>query len=135
MGLAVCAVHRVEAPEARCSNQGAGTTGVPACLGDQGTPDLDDCRMRGHCGKRVIPSVDDEELDAGRRVRAVRLGAIGNLVADAGSEGERPSILELGMELALEAQEDVALRTPVVRLSSPREQPQTDVLSSYSCRA
>jgi len=46
----------------------------------------------------------------------VRLGIVGNLIAHAGSQREGPPILKLDVELALEAEEDVALRTPMVNL-------------------
>ena len=47
-------------------------------------------------------------------VRAVRLFAVGDLVAHAGLEHDDTAVLELGTDLALEAQHDVPLLAPVI---------------------
>ena len=44
----------------------------------------------------------------------MRFGLVRDLVAHARSQDELPAILKLGVQLALEAQEDMPFRTPVV---------------------
>jgi hypothetical protein len=68
------------------------------------------------CGLRPRWLVDDEELRTERRGRSVRPGIVGNLVTDAGSPREGPPVLKLDVELALETEEDVSFRTPMVNL-------------------
>src|SRR5712691_4770395 len=62
-----------------------------------------------------VISVDDEELRALGRGRAVRVRAVRDLVARPGREREGPAVLQLGRELAFDAQDDVPLLAPVVR--------------------
>jgi len=45
----------------------------------------------------------------------VRLGAVRDLIANTRRQHKLPAIGKLGLELALEAQKDVTLRTPVIR--------------------
>ncbi len=44
----------------------------------------------------------------------MRLGAVGNLVAGAGSEVKLPAISQPRVQLAFEAQQDMALAAPVI---------------------
>jgi len=46
----------------------------------------------------------------------MRLGIVGNLIAHAGSQREGPPILKLDVELALETEQDMPLRAPMVNL-------------------
>lgn len=48
------------------------------------------------------------------------LGSICNLIAHSGCQHEPPAIFELGVQLSLQAQEDVSLRTPMIRDISRR---------------
>src|SRR5262249_37204195 len=61
-----------------------------------------------------IPSVHDEEPRALRRMRAMRISSVGHLVAHAGLERERAPIREIGVQLAVHAEDDVALLAPMV---------------------
>ena len=66
------------------------------------TNDIAGCLSRRTQGAGSI-SVDDEECGAGARGRAVRLRVVRNLIAHSGSQVERASISELGVELTGEA--------------------------------
>src|SRR5262249_17248110 len=70
--------------------------------------------------KRPPSSVDDEQLGALLGLRAVRLAAVGHLIAQAGSEDEDPAIGKLGREPTAQAEEDVPLAAPVVGLVARR---------------
>ena len=59
-------------------------------------------------------SIHDKQPRARRRARAMRIGAIGDLIAHAGLEHERASVLELGRQFAVDAKQDVPLAAPVV---------------------
>src|SRR5688572_16922810 len=75
------------------------------------------CARRGR--RRTVPLsetlVNDEEPGAALRGRAVRLGIVGDLVTHAGAEHELASVLQLGVQLAFDAEQDVSLAAPVVR--------------------
>jgi len=60
-------------------------------------------------------SIDDEQLGANVCPGAVQLGIVRDLVAHPRLEDERPPVLELGVELALQTEQDVALHAPVIR--------------------
>src|SRR5688572_2522569 len=61
------------------------------------------------------PSIDDKQPCTPARRGAMRLGAIRHLVTHARLQREAAAIGELGVELAFEAQENVALGAPVIR--------------------
>src|SRR5688572_13382304 len=63
----------------------------------------------------VRHSIDDEELGTRRCVGPVRLGVVGHLVADPWRERERAAVVQLGVQLALQAKQDMSLDAPVVR--------------------
>src|SRR5436190_10645122 len=71
------------------------------------------CSLRSVDGAST-GSVDDEQRRADSRRRAVRLGAVGDLIGHARPQDEAAAVRELGVELAGEAEQDVALGTPVV---------------------
>jgi hypothetical protein len=54
-------------------------------------------------------SVDDEQRRSGNGARAMRLRMIGDLVTHSRAEAEYSSVSQLGLELAGETQQDVAL--------------------------
>src|SRR5690242_14636518 len=66
---------------------------------------------------RIAParSIHDEEPSPRRRRRAVRRRPVRHLVAHPGGEREAPPIGELGAELALETEDDMALLAPMIR--------------------
>src|SRR6476620_9151626 len=64
----------------------------------------------------TVPSVDDEEPRSAARTRAMRFRAVSHVIAHAWRQRESPAVHELGLQIALEAQQEVALRTPVVGL-------------------
>src|SRR5258706_9832117 len=61
------------------------------------------------------PSIDDEQLRTDVGVRAVGFLVIGDLVAHARAQRELAAVLQLGVQLALGTQEDVALHAPMIR--------------------
>src|SRR5512144_301651 len=60
-------------------------------------------------GRRLV---DDEEHRAALGGRAMRLGPVGDLIADAGRQVECPAIGKLSLHLAGHAKQDVALLAP-----------------------
>ena len=60
-------------------------------------------------------SVHDEQLRADARRRSMRLAIVRDLKTHASSKDEGSAIVEFCEELALETQEDVAFRAPVIR--------------------
>src|SRR5262249_53608099 len=63
----------------------------------------------------AMRSVDDEELRADIRVRAMGFGVVGDLVAHARAQDEGAAVAQLRVQLAFDAQQDVALHAPVIR--------------------
>src|SRR5512144_2702453 len=63
---------------------------------------------------RKARSIDDEELCSALRIGTVRFCIVCHLVAHAGFQRERSSVLELGVKLAFRAKEYVALDAPVI---------------------
>lgn len=63
----------------------------------------------------LLTSIHDEELGASRGVGAVGLRFVGDLVAHARREDVSGAIAQLDVELTFQAEEDVALHTPVIR--------------------
>src|SRR4051812_7951171 len=86
-------------------------TRIQRCLGSCTRTSRPQSSSRGPLPPALV---DDEELRAGARRGAMRLGAVGDLVAHAGAQRERAAVGELGVQLALEAKEDVPLLAPVV---------------------
>src|SRR3990172_7923332 len=68
------------------------------------------CRRPG----RRARSVHDEELCAGGREGPVGFGVVGHLVAGARGQDEGPPVPQVCVQFALEAEQDMALGTPVV---------------------
>src|SRR6185312_2878647 len=62
-----------------------------------------------------IRSIHDEEFGARRRVGAMGLGVVGDLVAHSRGEDVGGATLQLDVELAFQAEEDVAFGAPVIR--------------------
>src|SRR3954453_16088499 len=60
-------------------------------------------------------SVHDEQLRSARTRRAVRPVAVGDDVRVARAERDAPAVAELGHQLAVEHEQDVAALAPVVR--------------------
>ena len=60
-------------------------------------------------------SVNNEERGAGGCRRTVRFRVVRHLVTHPGPQYEAPAIGELGVQLSVEAQQDVSLAAPVVR--------------------
>ncbi|MNF60334.1 hypothetical protein D3C84_419500 [compost metagenome] len=60
-------------------------------------------------------SVDDKEAGALLGVRAMGLGVVRHLIAHARRQGEDAAILQLGVQLPLEAEQNMALAAPVIR--------------------
>src|SRR3546814_18093821 len=58
--------------------------------------------------------VDNEEPGSGGGARAMRFGIVGHLVGLAGFQCEDAAIFQLGDQLAVEHQKDMALHAPVV---------------------
>src|SRR5690348_15982455 len=58
--------------------------------------------------------VDDEQLRARARARAMRFRIVGNLIAHAWPKHERAAVGELGVQLAFEAEKDVPFDAPVI---------------------
>ncbi len=58
--------------------------------------------------------VDDEELGPDVSVGAVWFSVVGNLVTHAGSQRKDATVFQLGVELAVNTEENVPLDTPVV---------------------
>ena len=48
-------------------------------------------------------------------------GAIGDLIAHAGLQDENPAVFQRGLQFAFEAEQDMALRTPMVGNIARRE--------------
>jgi len=61
-----------------------------------------------------MTSINDEELRAGLGRGAMRFCPVRHLVADARCQDEFPAIGQLGVQFALEAQQDVSLLAPVI---------------------
>src|SRR5829696_6732505 len=62
----------------------------------------------------MMTLVDDEEAGAVRGPRSVRFLAVRDLVAHPGLEDDDAAVLQLGVDLALEAEHDVSLLAPVI---------------------
>src|SRR5262249_15203944 len=56
-----------------------------------------------------------EQLCADFGRRTMRLGVVGNLVTHPGAKHEASAVPQFGVQFAFQAQEDVALRAPVIR--------------------
>src|SRR3954471_3209132 len=59
--------------------------------------------------------VDDKQLGADIRVRAMRLGVVGHLIAHPRAQRKDATVFQLGAELALGAKQDVPLDAPMIR--------------------
>src|SRR3954454_10392591 len=59
-------------------------------------------------------SIDDEELRAYGSRGAVRISAVGDLIAVTGAHGERPPVGQLRVQAPLNAVDDVSLFAPVI---------------------
>src|ERR1051326_2647734 len=60
-------------------------------------------------------SIHHEQSCALRRPRTMRLRTVGHLVAHTGRQLESAAVFQFGLELAIEAKEDVTLLAPMVR--------------------
>jgi hypothetical protein len=76
---------------------------------------VDDASLHGGASFRPKPaSIDDEELGAAPGGRAMRLRAIGNLIAHTCSQREHTPIGQLGAQFAFKTQQHVSLLAPVI---------------------
>lgn len=65
-------------------------------------------------GQAAASSVNDEKRCADLRRRPVRFRIVCNLITHAGPKREDATVLEFGVEFAADAQEYMALTTPVI---------------------
>ena len=59
-------------------------------------------------------SIHDEQLSAVRRITAVRLASVANLIAHARSQNGHGAVFELGVKFAFQAEKHVALLAPMI---------------------